>query len=285
MQLAHRFQGEVINCDSMQVYRGFDIGTDKLSFQAREGIPHHLLDMVDPEIQFTAADFARAASTAARKITARGGLPLVTGGTGLYLKALIHGLFPEGRKDDRIRLQLNGEAQRLGIHAMWEQLEEVDPAYAQKIGPRDGMRILRALEVYRATGRPISEHFLHTRSLVADFHVIKLGLELERAELYARINQRVDRMFAAGIIEETQRILASGVDEEAPPFRALGYQQVLGLLRGKLTPEEAIELTKRETRHYAKRQMTWFRKMPGILWFSPSDLEGLSEHLTQQLKS
>lgn len=283
LHLARRFQGEVINCDSMQVYRGFDIGTDKLPSDSREGIPHHLLDIVEPSVQFTAADFVRAADNAARDITARGRLPLITGGTGLYLKALIEGLFPEGHKDENIRRELEKEAQAHGLEYLWHQLEGVDPDYARKIGSRDRIRIFRALEVYRATGLPLSSHFPLTRSHVADFHLIRIGLNLDRTELYDRINQRVERMFAEGMVEEVQGILASGVSDSAPPFRALGYRQVLRYLKGELSEAEAVDLTKRETRHYAKRQMTWFRKMEGIRWFSPSEFEAISEHISSSL--
>ena len=283
LQLAHRFRGEVISCDSMQVYRGFDIGTDKLPPDAREGIPHHLLDIVDPSVQFTAADFVRAADEAARAITARGSLPIITGGTGLYLKALIEGLFPEGRRDESIRRELEQEAHSRGLEHLWRRLDGVDPDYARKIGQRDRVRIIRALEVYRATGVPLSSHFPLTRSLVSDFNLIRIGLRLDRTELYARINRRVDRMFADGIVEEARGILASGVSAASPPFRALGYRQVLRFLLGEVSEAEAADLTKRETRHYAKRQMTWFRKMEGIRWFSPSELEEISEHISSGL--
>lgn len=283
LRLARRFQGEVINCDSMQVYRGFDIGTDKIPPDSREGIPHHLLDIVPPSVQFTAADFVRAADEAARDITARGRVPLVTGGTGLYLKALIEGLFPEGRRDERIRQKLEQEVRTNGLEELWRQLERIDPDYAGKIGPHDRIRIIRALEVYRATGIPISGHFPRTRSRVADFHLIRIGLRLDRTELYDRINQRVDRMFAEGIVAEVREILASGVRETSPPFRALGYRQVLRLLKGELTEAEAVDLTKRETRHYAKRQMTWFRKMEGVRWFSPLEPANIVEHIAANL--
>jgi tRNA dimethylallyltransferase len=282
--VAHAFAGEVINCDSTQVYRGFDIGTDKLPEEQREGVPHHLMDMVEPEVQFTAAEFVRTAVKAAQEIWKIGRLPIVTGGTGLYLKALINGLFPEGQKDPEIRFRLEQKASAEGLESLWHTLREVDPEYARKIGPRDRHRIIRALEVFEATGIPISAHFAQTRSKIADANLIRIGLYLERDELHRRINQRVDRMFAEGLVDEVRYLLDSGVRETVPPFRALGYKQVLRYLQQEITLAEARELVKRETRQYAKRQMTWFRKMEGIRWFSPLEHEAIKEYISSGLR-
>jgi tRNA dimethylallyltransferase len=281
--LAHAFQGEIINCDSMQVYRGFDIGTDKLPLNQREGIPHHLLDCVEPDIQFTAADFVHAALDAASGIWGRRRLPLITGGTGLYLKALIEGLFPEGKKDLDIRKRLELEAEKEGLETLWQRLLRVDPVYAQKIGPRDRIRIIRALEAFTLSGKPLSVLFAQTRSFVQDCNLIRIGLRRERQDLYARINLRVERMFSQGMVEEVQRLVSSGVRETAPPFRALGYRQVLRYLRQEINLEEAVELTQRETRHYAKRQMTWFRKMEGIHWFFPEEQDNIKAHIQDHI--
>ena len=284
VQLAQLFRGEVINCDSMQVYRGFDIGTDKISPEMRRDVPHHLLDIVNPDTQFTAADFIRDALKAAAGIWDRGCLPIITGGTGLYLKALIEGLFPEGGRDPEIRRELDQEARAHGLETLWEKLELVDPVYAAKVGPRDRIRIIRALEVYRATGQPLSAHFPRTRSFVTDCNLIRIGLNRERQDLYARIDERVEHMFAAGLIDEVRRLLASGIQEDAPPFRALGYKQVLRYLHQEISEEEAISLAQQDTRHYAKRQLTWFRKMEGIRWFHPEQLEEIQEHVRLSLK-
>jgi tRNA dimethylallyltransferase len=282
--MAHLFEGEVINCDSMQVYRGFDIGTDKISPDSKESVPHHLLDVVDPETQFTAADFVQAALKAAGGIWERARLPIITGGTGLYLKALIDGLFPGGQKNPEIRRQLEQEARAHGLEPLWKRLARVDPAYADKIGPRDRIRIIRALEVYLATGQPFSWHFSRTRSHVADCNLIRIGLNLERRDLYARIDRRVEHMFTAGLIDEVQNLLAAGVGEDAPPFRALGYKQVLRHLRQEISAEEAAALTQQETRRYAKRQMTWFRNMEGIRWFAPDELPDIEKHIRRSLR-
>lgn len=277
VKIAKAFNGEVISCDSMQVYRGFDVGTDKIPSDEREGIPHYLLDIVDSSVQFTAADFVRHALTAVRTIQGKKKLPIFAGGTGLYLKALIDGLFPEGKKDPHVRRKLEEEAETQGLEHLQKRLNRIDPVYAQKIGKNDGIRIIRALEVYYSTKKTISDHFSNTRSYIKDFHILRIGLKLEREELYKRIETRVNQMFAQGIVEEVEALLKSGVGETSPPFRALGYKHVLSYLKKELSLEETIDLTKRDTRHYAKRQMTWFRKMGGIYWFSPHDFSSLAD--------
>jgi tRNA dimethylallyltransferase len=277
VKIAEVFDGEVISCDSMQVYRGFDVGTDKIPPNKRAGIDHYLLDIVDPSQQFTAADFVEHALSAIQVIHGKNRFPIITGGTGLYLKALLDGLFPEGKKDPRVRERLEQEARAKGLERLQKKLGRIDPVYAQKIGKNDKIRIIRALEVYHTTNKPISDHFSNTRSYVEDFFVLRIGLKLEKEELYRRIEQRVDRMFTEGIVMEVTAHLESGVDETSPPFRALGYKHVLGHLKGELSLEEAIDLTKKDTRHYAKRQMTWFRKMERIQWFSPHDFSSISE--------
>jgi tRNA dimethylallyltransferase len=276
VKIAKSFDGEVISCDSMQVYRGFNVGMDKIPSEKREGIEHHLLDIVDPSVQFTAADFVNFALSAVQAIQKKNRLPIITGGTGLYLKALIDGLFPEGKKDHRIRDKLEEEVQIKGLQHLQKRLERIDPVYAQKIGKNDRVRIIRALEVFHSTNKPISAHFPKTKSRIKDFFVLRIGLKLEREELYRRIEQRVDSMFQLGIVEEVEALLKSGVEEFSPPFRALGYKHVLSYLKKELTIEEAIDLTKKDTRHYAKRQMTWFRKMEGILWFAPHDFSSMA---------
>ncbi len=284
IDLALCFGGEVIGGDSIQVYRGFDIGTDKPAPSERRGVPHHLIDTVDPTVQFTAADFVREALAATQDISSRGRLPIVAGGTGLYLKALVDGLFPGPGRDPAVRAALEAEAREKGLNALFRRLEEVDPAYAAKIRDRDRVRIVRALEVHAATGRPISEHFLATASPVAGRKVVRIGLRLERAVLVRRIEERVDRMFARGLVGEVRGLLEKGIPEDAPPFRALGYRHVLEHLRGGLGLDEAVALTKADTRQYAKRQMTWFRKMAEVVWFTPDDGPGLEQHLRNQLQ-
>jgi tRNA dimethylallyltransferase len=284
IRLAEEFNGEIINCDSMQVYKGFDIGTDKIPLEQRKDIPHHLIDIVDSSTQFTAADFVKHALMAARTIGKKQKLPIVAGGTGLYLKALCEGLFPEGEKDPEIRAKLERQAEDEGLDSLRKMLVKVDPVYAKKIGTKDKMRIIRALEVFFATQKPISAHFVKTRSLAHDFFILKIGLKLERSALYKKIEDRVDRIFEKGIVEEVESLLGEGIKPNSPPFRALGYKQVLKYLREDLSLEDAVDLTKKETRHYAKRQITWFRKMEGIRWFEPDDFPSISGYVRSQLK-
>jgi tRNA dimethylallyltransferase len=284
VDLALLFGGEIVSGDSIQVYRGFDIGTDKPGPEARRGVPHHLIDIVGPEVQYTAADFVRDALAAARGIAARGGLPIVAGGTGLYLKALLDGLFPGPGRDPALRAALETEAREKGLDTLYRRLEAIDPEYARKIRDRDRIRIIRALEVQAATGRSLSDHFRDTRSPVEGRRVVRLGLQLDRGALVRRIDERVERMFGRGLVDEVRGLLARGVPRSAPPFKALGYSHVLRLLAGEIGRDEAIELTKIDTRQYAKRQMTWFRKMDGVAWFSPDDGPGLERHLRNQLQ-
>lgn len=284
VDLARRLGGEVISGDSIQVYRGFDIATDKPGPEVRRGVLHHLIDIVGPEIQYTAADFVRDALAAARDIAARGRLPIVAGGTGLYIKALVDGLFPASGRDPAVRAALEAEARERGLEALFRRLEAADPEYARKIRDRDRVRIIRALEVLTTTGRPISEHFRETRSPVADRNVVRLGLRLDRQALCRRIDDRVERMFARGLVEEVRGLLARGIPESAPPFRALGYSQVLRHLRGEIERDKAMALTKTATRQYAKRQMTWFRKMAEVAWFPPDDGPGLEQYVRKRLQ-
>lgn len=284
VDLALKFNGEVISGDSIQVYRGFDIGTDKPAPASMRGVPHHLIDISGPEVQFTAADFVREALAAAGAIASRGRLPLVAGGTGLYLKALVDGLFPGPGRDPAVRAGLEAEAREMGLDVLFRRLEAVDPEYAAKVRSRDRVRIIRALEVHALTGEPLSAHFRRTESPVWGRNVLRLGLHLERAALVRRIEERVERMFERGLVEEVRGLLARGVPETAPPFRALGYRHVVAHVRGRMSLDAAVSLTKAETRQYAKRQMTWFRKMDGVAWFSPEDRAGLEEYIQNHLQ-
>ena len=283
VKLAKELGGEIINCDSMQVYKAFNIGTDKIPLDKREGIPHHLLDVVDPSTQFTAADFVALALKAASTIINKKRLPFIVGGTGLYLKALIDGLFPGGKSNPKIRQKLEKEAKKKGLESLRAKLKEVDPVYSQKIHSNDKVRIIRALEVYLSTKKPFSEHFSRTKSSVEDFNIIKIGLKLERQEIYKRIEQRTDNMFERGLIQEVEDLLQKGIDAYSPPFRALGYKHALQYLKKEIPLEEAISLTKRDTRRYAKRQMTWFKKMKGIEWFSPHDYSSIVKTIKDSL--
>ncbi len=283
IEVAKKFNGEIINCDSMQVYKGFDIGTDKVPPTLRKEVKHHLLDIADHTQQFTAADFAKLAKQAIDDISSRGKLPIVVGGTGLYIRALLNGIFPGPGRDETIRAKLKKEAKEKGLNYLRKKLEEIDPAYAQIIGENDEMRIIRALEVYYLTGKPISEHFKNTHSQVNNFHKIKIGLILDRKELYRRINERVERMFTSGMVNEVKKLLEQGVDPQSPPFKALGYKYALKVAQGKMSEKEAISLTQKETRRYAKRQIIWFRKDKDIKWFSSYEKEKIFNFIEKEL--
>ena len=283
LDLALRFEGEVINGDSMQVYRGFDIGTDKPSLEDRRRVPHHGLDVADPEHQYSAADFARLAAETALAILERGRLPCVVGGSGLYLKALVDGLFPGPGRDEEIRRGLRREAEERGWESLYCRLVQMDPEYAQKISPRDKVRIIRALEVLTLTGVPLSAHFRRTESSLKDVQTVKIGLKLERKELQQRIEARVDRMFDRGLVDEVRTLLGRNVPADAPPFQALGYRHVLRYLKNETPLDQAKALTKQDTRQFAKRQMTWFRKMAGVAWFEAHDFQAVADFVQSRL--
>jgi len=202
----------------------------------------------------------------------------------LYIKALLEGLFPEPKKDRSIRTRLKREAEEKGWENLWTRLQQLDPDYAQKINPHDKVRIIRALEVYSATGIPLSRHFTRTESFVKNDNVILIGLILDRKTLYRRIEERVDAMVANGLLDEVKNLISRGVPADAPPFRALGYKNVLAYLNKEISLDSAIRLTKRDNRHYAKRQMTWFKKMKNIHWFSPFDFSSIKKYAAGRLE-
>jgi tRNA dimethylallyltransferase len=267
LALAERYDGEIINCDSTAVYRGFDIGTDKLPVEARRGIPHHLIDIADPTEVYTAAQFAHDAARVIREIRGRGRLPILIGGTGFYYRALTRGLFPGPGADEALRSRLNRVADRRGVERLHRMLQRADPESAARIMPRDRKRLVRALEVYFATGRPLTEHFSDTASLIPDCEVIAIALRLPAPMTAERVSRRVDEQFARGIVDEVKGLLASGVPPEARPFGGLVYRQVMEMLRGVRDEPATRALIAQENRRYARRQLIWFRKEPNLVWF------------------
>ena len=265
LEIAAEFAGEIVNCDSLQVYRHFDLGTAKLPLEARRGIAHHLIDVADPGELFTAGEYGRRARPVLAGITARGKIPVVAGGTGFYLRALLDGLFPGPSRDQTLRDRLaSRERRRPGsLHRI---LNRLDPEAAARIHPHDVPKVTRALEVCMVTRRPVSDLFRGGRDALAGYHALKIGLEPARDALYERLDARCRRMFEAGLVEEVQRILALGFRASVKPFESHGYKQALQMLRGELTLKEAIFYAQRNTRRYAKRQMTWFRQEPGMVW-------------------
>ena len=284
LALAARLGGEIINCDSTAVYRGFDIGTDKLPVEARRGIPHHLIDIADPTDVYTAAQFARDAARAIRDIHARGRIPMLVGGTGFYYRALTRGLFPGPGADPALRARLDRVADRRGVERLHRMLRRADPASAARIMPRDRKRIVRALEVFFVTGRPLTEHFEDTASLIADCELISLGLRLPAALTAQRVARRVDDQFARGIVAEVERLLARGVPATARPFGGLVYRQVMEMLRGVRDEAATRALIVQENRRYARRQLIWFRKEPNLMWLEgPGEQTDTLSHVTQAL--
>jgi tRNA dimethylallyltransferase len=267
LSLAERHNGEIVNCDSTAVYRGFDIGTDKVSVEARQGIPHHLIDIADPTDVYTAAQYARDAAGAIRDIQKRGRLPILVGGTGFYYRALTRGLFPGPGADEQLRKRLNRVADARGPECLHGLLRRVDPESAARIMARDRKRLVRALEVYYTTGRSLTSHFTDTMSPIADCEVVAYALRLSAALTAARVGRRVDEQFARGIVDEVRALLARGVPPDARPFGGLVYRQVMEMLRGVRGEAETRALIVQENRRYARRQLIWFRKEPNLKWF------------------
>ena len=267
LAVAERHRGEIINCDSTAVYRGFDIGTDKLAIEARRGVPHHLIDVAEPTEVYTAARFAHDAAAAIHDIHARGRLPILVGGTGFYYRALTRGLFPGPGADDTLRARLNGIAEKRGAQRLHRLLARVDATAAARIMPRDLKRIVRALEVYFMTGRTLTSHFAETASPIADVEVTAVALRLPPALTAERVARRVEEQFARGIVDEVRALLARGIPPQARPFGGLVYRQVMEMLRGVRGEAETRALIVQENRRYARRQLIWFRKEPNLRWF------------------
>ncbi|MBE5813719.1 MAG: tRNA (adenosine(37)-N6)-dimethylallyltransferase MiaA [Clostridiales bacterium] len=267
MQLAQQLGGEIVCMDSMQIYRGMDIGTAKPTPAERQTVPHHMLDVVPPDAPYTVADYAEAASAVIRGILSRGKLPLLVGGTGLYLKALMHGLsLGVSRSDPAIRARLEAIADQPGgkqqLHRM---LSQVDEASAKKLHPNDLRRVIRAIEVYELTGTPLSQ----TRQEEAgEFTVLPLAIRMEREQLFARIEMRVDQMLEMGLFSEVKSLLEAGVSPEAQAMQGIGYKEMVPAVQGILPVEEARRQIILNTRHYAKRQETWFKGEPATCWLA-----------------
>jgi len=268
LELAERLDGEILSCDSVQVYRGFDIGTGKTPERERRGLAHHLLDVVEPEQVFTAGDYRTLALNALAEIRGRRKLPVIVGGTGLYLRALLLGLFEGPSRSEELRARLGALAERRGRDFLHRLLGRLDPRAAARIHPRDTPKIIRALEVRLLARQPMSVMLEQGRTGLRGFRVLKVGLSPERKQLAQRINARVERMFAEGLLDETRAMLARPDAPCIKPLGALGYRQACGVLRGELTLQEAVRETQAATRRYAKRQMTWFRRETGIEWFA-----------------
>ena len=273
--LAKQMNGEIVSADSMQIYRGMDVGTAKATPAEQAEIQHHMLDLLDPGENYSVSRYVEDASAVCDALLSRGKLPVVTGGTGLYIDALLAGRKFAGVSDtdEDLREQFSQDYDRLGGEAMLQRLAAVDPDRAAKLAPTDRRRLIRALEVYELTGRTISDHDELSRTLPPAYEALYVVLDYaDRKSLYARIDERVDRMCEEGLFEETQHLLDCGVPDSSTCMQAIGYRQAAMALRGEITREEAVALIKQATRRYAKRQLTWFRRHEDALHLAPDRL-------------
>jgi tRNA dimethylallyltransferase len=266
LTLARRFAGEIISCDSVAVNCEMEVGTAKPTPEERRAIPHHLIDVLPPDRFFTAGDYSRLARESLAGISSRHHLPIVTGGTGLYLRALLDGLFAGPQRSEEIRARLRRSAERNGPGWLHRLLDRLDPAAAQRIHANDEPKLIRAIEVCLATRQPLTEAWKTGRNPLTGYRILRIGLDPPRPQLYARLDTRAAEMFASGLVEETRSLIAKYGDSPRA-FDSLGYRQARALLRGESTEPEAIAATRQAHRNYAKRQLTWFRREPEVRWF------------------
>jgi len=276
LEVAEEIGGEIVSADAFAVYRGLDIGTDKPTVEDRQRVPHHLVDVADPHDRFSAGEFAHAASASIDDIVGRGHTAVVVGGTNFYIRALLEGIFPSSPRDPANSEKLAEDWDR-DPESVYQRLQEVDPEAAGRIAPQDRQRVLRALEIHQITGETLSSHWKrHQRPPI--YHALMVAPRHSRSDLYARIDARADRLFASGLIEEVRRILASGVPVDAHALKAIGYRQVVEMLEGLCDLQTAIDNTKRSSRNFAKRQLTWLRGLRegSLHWVPPAEQGGAS---------
>ena len=272
LEIADILKEEIISADSRQVYRFMDIGTAKPTLEQRKKVPHHLIDIVDPDQYFTVADYSRRAREALKEVVSKGKEPVIVGGSGLYLRALFKGIFKGPGRDEKIRQKLKDRAEKCGSESLYLELKKKDPEAAQKIGPHNLVRIIRALEVYELTGKRISDLQKEGEYPPEEYDFIKIGLNLNRKTLYQRIEQRVEEMIKAGLIDEVESLKRKGYDLSLAPLRTFGYKEIFQYLEGEISLDEAIDKIKLNTRHYAKRQLTWFKKEEEVIWMDGGKL-------------
>ncbi len=283
IRIAQEFNGEIVSADSMQIYKYMNIGTAKPDPAEMNLIRHHLIDCVDPSEEFDAGRYVKTADKAIEDILSRGKLPIITGGTGLYIKALLNGLFRSESVCAKTLTRLTRELEEKGSHALHEQLTKCDPKAASKIHPNDAFRVIRALEVFQTTGNRISERQEGHNFDDRKYSALKIGLYLERIQLYDRINQRVDMMMANGLLNEVVSLTEKGYPFNLKPMQSIGYKHMGMFIQNKVDLPEAIRLLKRDTRRYAKRQFTWFNKDKDIFWFFPSEIDTVEERIKEFL--
>ncbi|WP_068775586.1 tRNA (adenosine(37)-N6)-dimethylallyltransferase MiaA [Paenibacillus sp. FJAT-26967] len=279
LEIAEQFGCEIISGDSMQVYRGMDIGTAKITPEERQRAVHHMIDIHEPGYPFSVAEFQQRVRELVTEITARGKLPFLVGGTGLYVESVCYEYqFLEVGADEEFRQSQHLFAEQHGDEALHRKLQEVDPGSAAKLHPNDRRRVIRALEVYHLTGEPLSVHAASQKK-ESPYELCIVGLTMDRQQLYSRIEERIDLMMAEGLVDEVQRLLESGVPRGSVAMQGLGYKEIVSYLDGEITLDRAVELLKRDTRHFAKRQLSWFRHMRDIQWIDVTEPSNFSRHL------
>jgi tRNA dimethylallyltransferase len=284
VEVARVFETEVLAADSRQVYRGMDVGTDKPDLEERQNIPHRLIDLVNPDESFNAGSYRRRAIDEIDRLHRENRLPLVVGGTGLYVRTLLMGLCDAPPADPIVRAALRLEAKDQGGDRLYARLVEVDPVTAARLHPRDESKVIRALEVYRLSGRRMSEFQQKHGFAERRFSALMIGLHRDRGALYRRIEERIDRQLAHGLIEETQRLLAQGCQRTSSAMKGLGYRHVVGYLSGEYDKAEMVRRFKRDTKHFCKRQLTWFRKESGIQWLTINEPESVQHTATRVIE-
>ncbi len=277
IRLAQKHHSEVISADSRMVYRGMDVGTAKPGPAERADVVHHLIDIVAPDEPFSAGRFKALAAAVIDRMQRGAKAPIVVGGTGLYVKLLLHGLWEGPEADWPFRERLYEDERREGAGYLHQRLKEIDPDSARAIKPQDRSKLVRAIEVYEKTGRPLSDHHREHRFSEKPYEAIQIGLRRSRADLYRRIEARVDQMMAAGLVEEVRGLIEKGYSDELPSMKGLGYRQIVGYIKGEYDRAEAVHRLKRDTKRYAKRQFTWFNRDSSIQWIDLSESEGVDE--------
>ena len=287
LRLAQDLDGEIISTDSMQIYKGMDIGTAKASAKERDIVPHHMIDIIEPDQEFSVADFQSQVDQLIPKIADRDKLPMLVGGTGLYVKSVIQGfIFPEMETDWELRNRLEEEAEEHGTEHVHDKLKEVDPKLADKLHPNDLRRVIRGIEVYRKTGKTTTHFKQKAKERPPRYEAVKIGLYRDRDKLYERINERVELMMDQGLLKEVKSLYQQGYDLELTSMQALGYKQLINYFEGEYDLEEAIRLIKRDTRHFAKRQLNWFKRDDSIKWFDVGEyqFEDLVAEVKEEIK-
>ncbi|MFO7839868.1 MAG: tRNA (adenosine(37)-N6)-dimethylallyltransferase MiaA [Desulfosalsimonadaceae bacterium] len=285
LALAEAFRGAVVSADSMQIYRYMDIGTAKPDAEEQLRVPHYMIDVADPDASYDAARYAKEGRECIAAIHRGQKLPFVTGGTGFYIKALLKGLFAARPSSPEIREELRRQADAEGSRALYDRLRACDPEAARRIHPNDAYRLIRALEVYQLTGRPISACQQAHGFDDTPFDAFKIGLHMEREALYARIDRRVEKMIGQGLLEEVRNLLKMGYTEDLKPMQAIGYRHMVDYIKARMSWEEAVELMKRDTRRYAKRQLVWFRRDRELVWAAPDARNELRTRIADFLAS